>query len=279
MSKRKWHELEELTEIQEDICDFPYTVDYVKEHGISCDTCDREVVQTWQPCELMKNTDGKIYWRAGKHETGIHWHVAPDRVQTSMGEFVNENHGEFGGELVTPFGETVEGNFEGIIEWSGNVYAAESLNHFGPSHCRVVEFQPDGSNNCLFAYGLAAIVTKAMIMDEEPCLEMGAWYVTDEALFFLCGGYRQQNDGTLASESHLIKVTQNKAEETDVFDFCYGEISSIIVEDSTLYIGLNKELVVVDRESKAVKRYTFMTEEECTALREGNERMHKLLGW
>ena len=44
MSKRKWHELEELTEIKEDICDFPYTVDYVKEHGISCDTSDREVV-------------------------------------------------------------------------------------------------------------------------------------------------------------------------------------------------------------------------------------------
>ncbi len=279
MSKGEWRSLEELREIQEDICNLPYTADFIKEHEISFDTYDQEIVQTWQPCEIKKGSDGKIYWRQGELQHRKNYREKPSRVQTSMGVFVNDNFGEFGGNLVTPFKKRVHGNYEEIFEWNGNVYAVESLNHFGPCHCGVVEFHQDGSYEYLFAYGWDAKWKNAMVSDEEPRLEVEAWYITDEALYFLCGGHRKPDADTFFAERRLIKVTPNKAEETDVFDFCIGEVSSMIVEDTVLYIGINKELLVVNRESKDIKRYTFLSEEECAALKEGDKHMLKLMGF
>lgn len=165
----KWQKLDELRRTDPHICGGYYTKNFLK---IYRPDFYAEGYDFFPEFVKVAEKDGEIICRLEEA-------IVPDEdapidsdecmLETSVGNFVSRNHGEFGGALETPGGE-IDGNFCDVFELGDRVYAVDSLSHLGLASTTVYFFDRGCKYHKIFS-------------DEN--LGFKARYVTDERAYIL----------------------------------------------------------------------------------------------
>ena len=156
-------------------------------------------------------------------------------LETSVGNFVSRNHGEFGGALETPGGE-IDGNFCDVFELGDRVYAVDSLSHLGLASTTVYSFDRGCKYHKIFS-------------DEN--LGFKARYVTDERAYILLSDCVGENP-----KSVLLEISENGDMLKTEFDCDFPLVFNMLVSDGKMFLGADKAVVVVDLQTKEIKAYT-----------------------
>ena len=160
--------------------------------------------------------------------------------ETSVGNFVSRNHGEFGGVLETPGGE-IDGNFCDIFEAGGKIYAVDSLSHLGLASTTVYSFDRGCKYHKIFS-------------DEN--LGFKARYVTDERAYILLSDRVGENP-----KSVLLEISENGDVLKTEFDCDFQLVFNMLVSDGKMFLGADKAVVVFDLQTKEINAYTPLSVE------------------
>lgn len=161
-------------------------------------------------------------------------------LETSVGNFVSRNHGEFGGALETPGGE-IDGNFCDVFEVGGKIYAVDSLSHLGLASTTVYSFDRGCKYHKIFS-------------DEN--LGFKARYVTDERAYILLSDRVGENP-----KSILLEISENGDMLKTEFDCDFPLVFNMLVSDGKMFLGADKAVVVFDLQTKEINAYTPLSVE------------------
>lgn len=236
----KWQKLNELRRTDPHICGGYYTKNFLK---IYRPDFYAEGYDFFPEFVKVAEKDGEIICRLEEA-------IVPDEdapidsnecmLETSVGNFVSRNHGEFGGALETPGGE-IDGNFCDVFELGDRVYAVDSLSHLGLASTTVYSFDRGCKYHKIFS-------------DEN--LGFKARYVTDERAYILLFDRVGEN-----SKSVLLEISENGDMLKTEFDCDFQLVFNMLVSDGKILLGADKAVVVFDLQTKEINAYTPLSVE------------------
>lgn len=236
----KWQKLDELRRTDPHICGGYYTKNFLK---IYRPDFYAEGYDFFPEFVKVAEKDGEIICRLEEA-------IVPDEdapidsdecmLETSVGNFVSRNHGEFGGALETPGGE-IDGNFCDVFELGDRVYAVDSLSHLGLASTTVYSFDRGCKYHKIFS-------------DEN--LGFKARYVTDERAYILLSDRVGENP-----KSILLEISENGIDAKTEFDCGFYLVFNMIVKNGKMILGADKAVVVFDLQTKEINAYTPLSVE------------------
>lgn len=231
----KWQKLNELRKTDPHICGGYYTKNFLKTYRPDFYS---EGYSFFPEFVEVAKVNGEIICRLD--EPNIPDEDTPfdsDEcvLETSVGNFVSRDHGEFGGVLETPRGE-INGNFCDVFELGGRVYAVDSLSHLGLVSTTVYSFDRGCKYHKIFS-------------DED--LGFKARYVTGERAYLLLSGRVGEN-----SKSVLLEISENGDMLKTEFDCDFPLVFNMLVSDGKMFLGADKAVVVFDLQTKEINAYT-----------------------
>lgn len=234
-TKNQWQKLDELRRTDPHICGGYYTKNFLKTYRPDFYS---EGYSFFPEFVEVAKVNGEIICRLD--EPNIPDEDTPfdsDEcvLETSVGNFVSRDHGEFGGVLETPRGE-INGNFCDVFELGGRVYAVDSLSHLGLVSTTVYSFDRGCKYHKIFS-------------DED--LGFKARYVTGERAYLLLSGRVGEN-----SKSVLLEISENGDMLKTEFDCDFPLVFNMLVSDGKMFLGADKAVVVFDLQTKEINAYT-----------------------
>lgn len=239
-TKNQWQKLDELRRTDPRISGGYYTTEFLKTYRPDFYS---EGYSFFPEFVKVAEKDGEIICRLEEA-------IVPDEdapidsdecmLETSVGNFVSRNHGEFGGALETPGGE-INGNFCDVFELGDRVYAVDSLSHLGLVSTTVYSFDRGCKYHKIFS-------------DEN--LGFKARYVTDERAYILLSDRVGEN-----SKSVLLEISENGDMLKTEFDCDFQLVFNILVSDGKMFLGADKAVVVFDLQTKEINAYTPLSVE------------------
>ena len=176
---------------------------------------------------------------------------------TQFGVFMNNNQGEFGGELITPDRIRVRGNFVDVVDCGKRMYAIDSLNHLGIAHFRLLEFIGTKKYRTLYQ-------TKEIWDDIEGYenLQFGALYEIDESLYILISGYVLQKEGKNREVActKVLRVRNSEVDECVKLNEAFYGVQNMLVLNDDVYVAMDKMVVRIDLGKGVVDYYTNISE-------------------
>ena len=239
-TKNQWQKLDELRRTDPHICGGYYIKNFLK---------------TYRPDFYVEGYDFfpefvKVAEKDGEIICRLEEAIVPDEdapidsdecmLETSVGNFVSHNHGEFGGALETPGGE-INGNFCDVFELGDRVYAVDSLSHLGLASTMIYSFDRDCKYHKIFS---------------DKNLGFKARYVTDERAYILLSDCVGEN-----SKSVLLEISENGDMLKTEFDCDFPLVFNMLVSDGKMFLGADKVVVVFDLQTKEINAYTPLSVE------------------
>lgn len=234
-TKNQWQKLNELRRTDPHICGGYYTKNFLKTYRPDFYA---EGYNFFPEFVKVAEKDGEIVCRLAEPDI-------PDEdmpfdsdecvFETSVGNFVSRDHGEFGGALETPGGE-INGNFCDVFELGDRVYAVDSLSHLGLASTTVYSFDRGCKYHKIFS-------------DEN--LGFKARYVTDERAYILLSDRVGENP-----KSVLLEISENGDMLKTEFDCDFLLVFNMLVSDGKILLGADKAVVVFDLQMKEINAYT-----------------------
>lgn len=239
-TKNQWQKLNELRKTDPRISGGYYTTEFLKTYRPDFYS---EGYSFFPEFVEVAKINGEIFCRL--EEANVPDEDAPVdsdecMLETSVGNFVSRNHGEFGGALETPGGE-IDGNFCDVFELGDRVYAVDSLSHLGLASTTVYSFDRGCKYHKIFS-------------DEN--LGFKARYVTDERAYILLSDRVGEN-----SKSVLLEISENGDMLKTEFDCDFQLVFNILVSDGKMFLGADKAVVVFDLQTKEINAYTPLSVE------------------
>lgn len=239
-TKNQWQKLDELRRTDPHICGGYYTKNFLKTYRPDFYS---EGYSFFPEFVEVAKINGEIFCRL--EEANVPDEDAPVdsdecMLETSVGNFVSRNHGEFGGALETPGGE-IDGNFCDVFELGDRVYAVDSLSHLGLASTTVYSFDRGCKYHKIFS-------------DEN--LGFKARYVTDERAYILLSDRVGEN-----SKSVLLEISENGDMLKTEFDCDFQLVFNMLVSDEKMFLGADKAVVVFDLQTKEINAYTPLSVE------------------
>ena len=236
----KWQKLNELRKTDPHICGGYYTKNFLKTYRPDFYS---EGYSFFPECVEVAKINGEIFCRL--EEANVPDEDAPVdsdecMLETSVGNFVSRDYGEFGGALETPGGE-IDGNFCDVFELGDRVYAVDSLSHLGLVSTTVYSFDRGCKYHKIFS-------------DEN--LGFKARYVTDERAYILLSNRVGEN-----SKSVLLEISENGDMLKTEFDCDFQLVFNMLVSDGKMFLGADKAVVVFDLQTKEINAYTPLSVE------------------
>lgn len=251
--ERHFQSIEDLRQIQTDLAGKSYSVRFAKQSGFSKTQwryhwSDTGRVYVEQPIEVGKTKQGQIVYRAAK-VLQKEEHPTEQWFDTSIGRLYAQNHGEFGGFLITPHG-TLEGNFIEVCEAGGSVYAIDYLNHLLTRRTRT--------------YALYADRPAVKLYDtDEVYIELGAEPTAicahRDILYILLTGHI---DRSWNAVSFLLELEKGNVRRCLRFDTNLGEVCNMLINDGKAILGRDKVITMINLETQ---RITHLTPLEASA--------------
>ena len=102
------------------------------------------------PVYIKRGAGGSVLFRTGGRSVRS---CAAEEFSTLFGVFRSEDRGEFGGELTTPSGMKVGGNYRHIFELGGKVYAVSTQAHMILAHTCILRFDSVSDYKCIYSAG------------------------------------------------------------------------------------------------------------------------------
>ncbi len=234
-TKNQWQKLNELRQTDPRISGGYYTKNFLKTYRPDFYA---EGYDFFPEFVRVAEKDGEIFCRL--EEANVPDEDAPVdsdecMLETSVGNFVSRNHGEFGGALETPGGE-INGNFCDVFELGDRVYAVDSLSHLGLVSTTVYSFDRGCKYHKIFS-------------DEN--LGFKARYVTDERAYILLSDRVGENP-----KSVLLEISENGIDAKTEFDCGFYLVFNMIVKNGKMILGVDKAVVTADLQTKEIKAYT-----------------------
>ena len=239
-TKNQWQKLDELRRTDPHICGGYYTKNFLKTYRPDFYS---EGYSFFPEFVEVAKVNGEIICRLDEPDI-------PDEdtpfdsdecvLETSVGNFVSHDHGEFGGALETPGGE-IDGNFCDVFELGDRVYAVDSLSHLGLASTTVYSFYRSCKYHKIFS-------------DEN--LGFKARYVTDERAYILLSDRVGEN-----SKSVLLEISENGDMLKTEFDCDFQLVFNMLVSDGKMFLGADKAVVVFDLQTKEINAYTPLSVE------------------
>lgn len=236
----KWQKLDELRRTDPHICGGYYTKNFLK---IYRPDFYAEGYDFFPEFVKVAEKDGEIICRLEEA-------IVPDEdapidsdecmLETSVGNFVSRNHGEFGGALETPGGE-INGNFCDVFELGDRVYAVDSLSHLGLASTTIYSFDRGCKYHKIF---------------NDENLGFKARYVTDERAYILLSDRVGENP-----KSILLEISENGIDAKTEFDCGFYLVFNMIVKNGKMILGADKAVVVFDLQTKEINAYTPLSVE------------------
>lgn len=239
-TKNQWQKLDELRRTDPHICGGYYTKNFLKTYRPDFYS---EGYSFFPEFVEVAKVNGEIICRLD--EPNIPDEDTPfdsDEcvLETSVGNFVSRDHGEFGGALETPGGE-IDGNFCDVFELGDRVYAVDSLSHLGLVSTTVYSFDRGCKYHKIFS-------------DEN--LGFKARYVTDERAYILLSDRVGENP-----KSVLLEISENGDMLKTEFDCDFQLVFNMLVSDGKMFLGADKAVVVFDLQTKEINAYTPLSVE------------------
>ena len=236
----KWQKLNELRKTDPHICGGYYTKNFLKTYRPDFYS---EGYSFFPEFVEVAKINGEIFCRL--EEANVPDEDAPVdsdecMLETSVGNFVSRDYGEFGGALETPGGE-IDGNFCDVFELGDRVYAVDSLSHLGLVSTTVYSFDRGCKYHKIFS-------------DEN--LGFKARYVTDERAYILLSNRVGEN-----SKSVLLEISENGDMLKTEFDCDFQLVFNMLVSDGKMFLGADKAVVVFDLQTKEINAYTPLSVE------------------
>lgn len=184
--KEEWKSISKLRKVDMNYSGMPYSYEYAKETGLlqsfySEQLGDIHTVGIHEGIEICWDAGLGVLYR--ELENGRRKCNDKEVFVTQFGKFQNYDRGEFGGEMITPAGIRVNGNFKTVVDHKKKVFAVDSMHHFGAGHFRLLEFTGAKRYRELYA------TTDAWADEEQERLEYGALFAAGNALYFILSGY------------------------------------------------------------------------------------------
>ena len=239
-TKNQWQKLDELRRTDPHICGGYYTKNFLKTYRPDFYS---EGYSFFPEFVEVAKVNGEIICRLD--EPNIPDEDTPfdsDEcvLETSVGNFVSRDHGEFGGALETPGGE-IDGNFCDVFELGDRVCAVDSLSHLGLVSTTVYSFDRGCKYHKIFS-------------DEN--LGFKARYVTDERAYILLSDRVGENP-----KSVLLEISENGDMLKTEFDCDFQLVFNMLVSDGKMFLGADKAVVVFDLQTKEINAYTPLSVE------------------
>ena len=252
-----WRSIKELREIHSDISAGFYSTEYAKKHGLYEKNLSESfgtVPSVWvpEPIEVAIDENGETVYRTLK--PGTWYEESKEKFETSLGTFISNNMGEFGGELITPKGR-LSGNFVEVFECGGVTYAIDSLVHFSVAHIRIYAFTDN--SDAIRLYDTES--SNDLNFDVLNWISYAGSYIVDDTAYVLASGRIRNyslDDDEWHERSYLFKLQNGKITEQTEFDRTFYYVNNILIKDGQLIIGLDKMVKVVDLRTKEMKMYT-----------------------
>lgn len=239
-TKNQWQKLDELRRTDPHICGGYYTKNFLKTYRPDFYA---EGYDSFPEFVRVAEKDGEIFCRLEEA-------IVPDEdapvdsdecmLETSLGNFVSRNHGEFGGALETPGGE-INGNFCDVFEAGGKIYAVDSLSPLGLASTTVYSFDRDCKHHKVFS---------------AENLDFKARHVAGERAYILVSGSVSTRSGGEKLKSILLEISENGIDAKTEFDCGFYLVFNMIVKNGKMILGMDKAVVVVDLQTKEIKAYT-----------------------
>ena len=236
----KWQKLNELRKTDPHICGGYYTKNFLKTYRPDFYS---EGYSFFPEFAEVAKINGEIFCRL--EEANVPDEDAPVdsdecMLETSVGNFVSRDYGEFGGVLETPGGE-INGNFCDVFELGDRVYAVDSLSHLGLASTTVYSFDRGCKYHKIFS-------------DEN--LGFKARYVTDERAYILLSDRVGENP-----KSILLEISENGDMLKTEFGCDFQLVFNMLVSDGKMFLGADKAVVVFDLQTKEINAYTPLSVE------------------
>ena len=255
-----WKSIKELRETTIDISGGYYSEKYVNEHNLANKHMAQhfgENPSMWVPEPIMVSVseDGEILYKIGK--VGNWYEKQQEVFETSSGTFISHNHGEFGGELITPK-EKIRGNFVDVFECDNIIYAIDSCNHLCMGHIKIFTFSKKLKAKKL--YESIDFWENDKIYES---LSFKGLYVKEDSSYILSAGrveHDYMSDNKIIDEkSFLYEIKDRKIINTIEFDYWFSEVKNICVDNNRLIIGMDKAVAFADIETREVDFFTPLT--------------------
>lgn len=254
----QWRPISELRKIERNYSGSPYSYEWAKKQGKIPKGYSEYLIKTYavsisEEIELMCNADKDILYRI----TDNCGSGCTKEFITQLGVFKNDNRGEFGGQLITPTGESVGGNFIDVVNHKDKVYAIDSLNHLGLAHFNLLEFKSSDEYQTIYH-------TKDF-MDVDyniEDLEFGALYNNGQELYIVISGCisKVNNERSSVGCTKILKVTESVVEEIFVTNQTFNYIKSLVIIGDIAYVSMDKIVALISLSSGNVEYYTCISE-------------------
>ncbi|MBR5504020.1 MAG: hypothetical protein IKV87_06230, partial [Methanobrevibacter sp.] len=179
------------------------------------------------------------------------------KFETTIGLIVTDNQDESGGQLynITEYGaeQVGSGNFTGIFEYKGKLYAIDTFNHLYMCRCRLHEIR---KHEDFF---------EDIILFESYDLTFGAYYIEDNYLYFY--------SDSCNNIGGLYKFNLDNDELTLIEEDLYGGLSveSLIKSNDYIYLLGFYNLGKYDLNTRKMEVYTTFNNEEFEIIFDGDK--------
>ncbi len=145
MINEKWKSIESLRITDRDYSGMRYSMSYAKRHKNKKDMYAQggtKSVAIEESIHIKKEIDGSIVYQVKGRD---HLKDAFRNYNTQFGGFHSEDNGEFGGDLITPSGVKIAGNFKYVFDLQDKVYAISTLGHLVIASTSIYRFDKECS--------------------------------------------------------------------------------------------------------------------------------------
>ncbi|MGN1168282.1 MAG: hypothetical protein ACI4S2_17850 [Lachnospiraceae bacterium] len=263
----EWNDIKSLRMIDEPIAGLMYSIPFARANNLLSEKHKNikedkynKVIFEYEPIEIRRLENDTIQWRRIERDNYI---PHPERFDTSVGCFISDDQGEFGGWMKTPFG-SMNGNFVDVFEFDGKIYAIDSMAHMLSAHFNLYEITRGGEISHVYRH-----INWLDRDDKTEDFLFEGKYITEEAVYFLiCGHvcYYEKPRNRFEVESRLLKLTKGKVEELISMPIGFEYVTNIIVSNGKLFIAQDKMLTEVDLENGEMIHKTFIRGKAVTNL-------------
>lgn len=220
-----------------------------------------------EPVEVAVGEGGKFLCRFNPELSNK---TPKEEFITSLGRFISNDHGEFGGEMILPNGETIFGNFCEVIECDGTVYAIDSCNHLGVGHINVYTFDESLSPRLLYGRGMIDAMFGGLlsVLSDDDSSEGTDWTSfsslcqADGSLYIISSGQiRSPEEPKWKDKSRLLQFKKGQLVKTTDFPNGLPHVYSMAVHDGKLLLGFDKVAAVVEPGGMPIEVYILIDRE------------------
>lgn len=266
-----WNTINNLRETGRSYCGMLYSCDYAKKYKNMADehcSC-RGKVGIAEQIYLKRGENGELlYLVAGRDKSMPH-----DReFTTQFGLFHSDDRGEFGGDMTTPSGKKVGGNFRYVFDFKDKAYAVSTGSHIAIAHTEVYRFDNASDYECVYkTIDFLSATDENKISENLYC---SAVDVTGDKAYLLLTGviakFEENGNRSHWNELRLLELCDGTAKEVlTLTGDTPSWAKSVLVEGNTLYFSADKMVYIVDLTTKEVKYLTCISvEDEEELLRE-----------